>query len=178
MEQTNLNFDSFDSSYARRSNDNFIQEMANLSGKKSEINETIKELSEFGKSKIILKNLINDSIINKYEQLNKQYEQLNKQYEELKKKFKKSEEEKDNLKIDNQNIKLENTELKKKLDNYKSKSKEINSIYYNNEENLNLTLTKKNSGNSSFLSSFKNEEEKNDLNNAKIKQVLAQKKKK
>ena len=87
-----------------------------------------------------------------------------------------------NIKNENQKLKFENKELKKELNNYKENENEIkkenSSLSFIIRENLDLSFTKKNSNSSIYLSSCLNDEEINELNEAKFNQNLTEVKKK
>ena len=129
-----------------------------------------------------LKNEQNENIYkNLYEELQTKFNTIQEENNKLKIENNELKKENNKLKTENEKLESENEELKKELNNYKEKDNEIknenNSLSFINRENLDLSLTKKNSGSSIYLSSCLNDEEINELNEAKINQSLAEIKK-
>ena len=168
IEQTNFSI----YSSIKSSNNSLAKQLKSIPLNQAESQVSNNNLSDDNKQ-IILK-IINNSELNE----NNNYKNL---YEELQLKYNSIKEENNNLKIENQNLKNENKELKLELNQFKENEIEIkkdnNSISNNIIENLGLSLTKRNSNSSIFLSSCMNDEEINDLNEAKINQSLTEIKK-
>ena len=157
------------------SNQQIILKIINNSNLKNEQNENIyKNLYEELQTKFNTIQEENNKLKIENNELKKENNKLKIENNELKK-------ENNKLKTENEKLESENEELKKELNNYKEKENEIknenNSLSFINRENLDLSLTKKNSGSSIYLSSCLNDEEINELNEAKINQSLAEIKK-